>query len=278
MLDVHPALQLGGLTAAWLTLVVAAVVLAVRGRRKLLANRLPLDAPADLDTYGLACLAGGAGRLRDVALTRLFACGALRFGSTRSAPIVGDEVPANLHPVEVTIRRAALERPRKWLHVCHEVSLQLARPYREDLVRQDLTVDPARGWLLAPASFAWSLALALSILGIIALAPDGRTLSDGTPAEVAVVVAGLGFCGCCYGLVVTAATLFRNRRGDHVLAKAQEEAVRLSPKYRRAWSGLAPEELMRAVALFGLGSWASQTPLAPLQAALYPPPPPSSGG
>src|SRR4051812_44411314 len=69
--DGYDPWHVAGYFAAWLGLFALAVVLAVAGRRVAGRHALPLDAPADLDSYGLAVLAGGAERLRDAALAAL---------------------------------------------------------------------------------------------------------------------------------------------------------------------------------------------------------------
>jgi uncharacterized protein (TIGR04222 family) len=255
----HP-IHLAALVAVWLALFVAAVVLGLSGRRRARDHRLPMDAPADLDVYGLACLAGGAGRLRDTALARLLARGVLRLERRGREAVLDGDLPADAHPVEAAVYEAIRAQPRRWLQTCHEASVRLAVTYRQELLRQDLLVDPARSRALLPALALWSLALTLSVLTIVAVArhPLARPGQPGRPGltEGLFVAFGLGFAACCLGLSLTMGPLYRNRRGDHVLA----EAVRSHP----ARPGLD-------VALFGLHGRDGDPALEELYAVLYPP-------
>jgi hypothetical protein len=120
------------------------------------------------------------------------------------------------------------------------------------------------------------------ILGIIGLAQDRQarfdSKEDTSVVDASIVACGLGFAACCLGLMLTMATLFRNRRGEHVLAEAKRAAGKLIPCNRRDCFDLAPQDLTRAIGLFGLTPWAVRSPLCELQAAFYPPTESSGGG
>jgi uncharacterized protein (TIGR04222 family) len=272
--------HLTALAGGWLALTIVAAALGWSGRRRARGGRLPPDAPADLDAYGLACLAGWTGRLREAGLAALVARGALRPRPAGAGATLGPELPPDAHPVEEALFEAMSRRPRDWLRASYEAAVLLGKGCREDLRRQDLLADPARGLGLLPAAMAWLLALAVSVLAIVAvarhpLARPGNT--DPTGRTQGLVIAfGLGFAACGAGLTITMGPLYRNRRGDHVLAEALRSHVRLDPA-AGPWSALTPADLAMAVGLFGLPRGIGG-PLGDLWMALHPPSPPSGNG
>jgi uncharacterized protein (TIGR04222 family) len=279
--DAFNLLHLTALAAGWLALAALAAALGWSGRRQAHSCRLPLDAPTDLDAYGLACLAGWTGRMRAAALAALVARGALRPGPRPgAAATLGPDLAPDAHLVESDLFEAMRRRPQQWLRAAHDASVVLGNGYREELLRQDLLADPARGWLLRLAALAWMLVMTVSILAAVAVAKNpqdrpGNTDPTGRSQGLFVAV-GLSFAAGCAGLQMSMGPLYRNRRGDHVLAEAIRSHAHLDPAVG-PWSGLTPPELALAVGLFGLPHGLGG-PLGDLWEALNPPLPPSSNG
>jgi uncharacterized protein (TIGR04222 family) len=275
--------HLATLAALWAALVALAVTLTRKGRRLALTPRQPDETACDLDTYELAALAGGGGGLRDTALVHLTASGLLRLEPRGRAAVLVADLPADAHPVETAFATAIRDRPRTWLHACHEVACRLQAAYRQLLCGHDLVVEPGRamGRLLL-ASLAWALPLTLSILAIVAIAqhPLFRQRPGGTAdwPDAVLVAFALGMATCCVGLLRTNHTLYRNRRGDALLAAKRRACVALDPHASASDFQPAPAELALGVALFGLPRWAAYPPLRELHAALYPPLEPASAG
>jgi uncharacterized protein (TIGR04222 family) len=292
----HLAAYAGG----WLSLSALRLTFAAVRRRLARGHRLPLSAPADLDPYGLAVLAGGADRLRDAALAALAVRGDLPLVGPKpldylpvapprarlSAPVglptvaptnVVAERPAGGGPAQVEaamLQAVDAGGVQKWVASAAEAARRLADGYGPELQRLDLLPRPAGNWAEVAGVVCGVLLVAYDILGIIAAAesphPDPKALE---PSVVMFFACGLALV-VALGLVVGPLHLpDRNRRGERVLAEAQENYADLIPR-GRPWQRLSSDELALSVALFGLKGWATLPPLSQLYEALYPPPPP----
>jgi uncharacterized protein (TIGR04222 family) len=295
----NPA-HIAGYAAVWFGLFTLGVILAIVGRRQARAHSLPLYAPADLDTYGLAVLAGGANRLRDAALAALTVRGDLPFLPRPSvppplslpsrpraslAPIVGLPAtsPASLlaavrpegpHPVEAAMLEAVKEAGTEWPAAATVAADRLADGYVPELRRLDLL--PRGGlWAVGVAVSCGVLLVAWSIIGIVAAGltegPNGDPKNPDRPVGL-IVACALGIWASLVLAISAASGLERNRRGDHVLDAACERNSDLIP-CGKPWWAVSPAELALSVALFGLKGWAALPPLSTLHTALEPPPP-----
>jgi len=244
------------LAAAWGIVVLLWSIAAFLGMR--IATRLPPAAPVQLDTYGLACLAGGHMRLQESALAAL-AVRAMRGSDSSGGPDV-------VHPVEAALGKAGT-REAEWA-----VGSALAENYREELVRLGLLHDPLRLWALAPAVLVTAAMMAGCIVVLAHINPPG-----GPRGSIALPLAhAFGLCGIIF--LFGALGVGRiSRRGLAVLRDARDEHPDLRPHSPPELLS-SPGEVALSVAFFGLREWRSWPPLGELYDRLYPPTEPASGG
>jgi uncharacterized protein (TIGR04222 family) len=292
MVDLDPEnpVYLWLLALTWVSLLLVTVLLGMLGRKLAARPRQPLDAPAPLDTYGLACLAGGAPRLRETALAMAVLREVLPLteANTAGRP-TGDQITnrpapggpswtfdAPPHPVEEAMSQLLDAGPMVSPGRI-DISERLAAGYQPELDRLDL-LAPAGGSLwLAPAGVGGVMLFALAIGSIIVAAkkkPDG-----GPPGVVDAVFVASAFA--LIASIAVAGSLLHvrrlNARGNRALAAAREQNAHLIPKGRH-WSCLAPTDLALSIALFGLDGWAAYPPLNRLFDRLHPKEPADPGG
>ncbi len=174
--DPHNPTHLAAAWGAALLLWSTAARLGVR-----FATCLPPAAPTDLDTYGLACLAGGQMRLKEAALAALTARAARGSDTFTGRSDV-------VHPVEAALDEAAT-REAEW-----GAARARADGYREELVRLGLLHDPSRLWALAPAVVLTAAMMAGCMVMLARLNPPG-----GSRGSIGMTLANaFGLCGTIF--------------------------------------------------------------------------------
>jgi uncharacterized protein (TIGR04222 family) len=244
------------LAAAYGTALLLWSVAALLGSR--VATRLPPAVPAELDTYGLACLAGGPMRLREAALAATIVRAVHGSDTLTGRPDV-------IHAVEKALGGAST-REEEWA-----AGWAWAEDYRAQLVRLGLLHDPLRLWALAPAVVLTAAMMAGCMLVLALNNPPGGTRGS----TGLTLVNAFGLCGTIF-LFGSLSVGRISCRGVAVLRSAQGQHAGLRPRNRPAFLP-APAEVAVCVALFGLREWTYWPPLCELYDRLYPPTEPASG-
>jgi uncharacterized protein (TIGR04222 family) len=234
--------------------------------------RQPVDEPftdePELAPYEVAYLSGGEAMTINAAIARLVHEHALGYSTRESKLTLGREaLPAGASELERAVHEAVDKTGAAVASVRAQAAPALAS-IREALQEKGLLVadDQAALARLAPTA----LALLPPFVGLIKIFVG---LSRSRPVEFLIVACILS---TVVALVGFARGVHRSRRGDRALARLKEANAAMAHSVPRRLEQTAPDDLVLAMGLFGVGVLAS-SPLADLHGLLRPPPSSNSG-
>jgi len=236
--------------------------------------RQPGDEPSletrDLSPYHIAYLGGGEDQAVDAAVAKLVHASTLTLdpGSRELKPS-GKGLPADAAPLERAVYAAAESRDTVEIAAVRSSASRHLVPVRQRL--QDLGLLVAGDLAGTARWLPCGLVLLVPLLGVVKIFVG---LSRHRPIAILLV---LVIGSVILALAGFARSVHRSRRGDRALAELKEVNAALGVQAGRRVEQLADNDLVLALALFGVGILTGG-PLASLRTALKPPSAGDGGG